>query len=297
LSPYTIYHYHILVDGVVQSDDYTFRTAASPNMDRFSFVVYGDTREQHNVHREIVDLIIEMAPDFALHTGDLVDDGRTPRFWDTFFEIERELMARVPLFPALGNHELDSDLYRDAFYLPGNERWYSFDYANAHFVCIQADNIANLNASSDQIRWLQNDLATTDRPWKIAFFHVPPYSSIERANDPLVQEVLAPILAEHGVQVAFNGHDHGYQRLVVDGVTYVITAGGGAPLYAFSTPHPSLVEHSTAYHATRVSIDGEILTAQAIAITGEVQAVNISGEIETSVITDEILDEFRLVLP
>jgi hypothetical protein len=39
------------------------------------------------------------------------------------------------------------------------------------------------------------------------------------------------LLAEYGVTAAFSGHDHGYYRTLRDGVHYVITAGGGAPLY------------------------------------------------------------------
>ncbi len=270
LSPYTAYHYQVQASAPPLGDGYTFRTAAGPDQDRFTFAAFGDTRSQEQFHQAVVDLIVSLEPDFVLHTGDLVAHGYSDHEWNTFFEIEQELMARAPLFPALGNHEGNAALYYDFFYLPGNERWYSFDYGHAHFVCLQADNLADLSPEGEQVRWLRADLEATDRPWKFAFFHVPPYSSLYREeNDVRVQEVLAPVLAEHGVQVVFNGHDHGYQRLVVDDVTYLVTAGGGAPLYTLLELHPALVAHAVEYHTVLVTLDGPTLTAVAISATGE----------------------------
>jgi hypothetical protein len=270
LSPYTFYHYQVQGDGVPLGDQFTFRTAAGPDQDRFSFVVFGDTRTQHASHRAVVDLVTGLEPDLALHTGDLVAHGGVESEWRLFFEIESALMARVPLFPTLGNHEANSPLYYDLFYLPGNERWYSFDYGHAHFVCLAVDNLADLSAEGSQMAWLRADLAGTDRPWKFAFLHVPPHSSLHRStDDPRGARVVAPILVEHGVQVVFSGHDHNYQRLVVDGVTWVITAGGGAPLYSLGQPHPGLVAHAVQYHAVQVTLDGAELVATAISLEHE----------------------------
>jgi hypothetical protein len=277
LTPYTLYHYQVFADviplgadSIPLSGDFTFRSAAGPDQSRFTFVLFGDTRTQHEVHRAVVERILTWQPDFAIHTGDLVEHGGEAAEWQTFFSIEQELLARTPFFPILGNHEGNSPLYFDLFYLPGNERWYSFDYGNAHFVCLQADNFADLSPESEQVRWLEADLVASDRLWKMAVFHVPAYSSLFREqNDPRTRQVLAPILAAHGVQVAFSGHDHGYQRLVVDGVTYVISAGGGAPLYELSQLHPNLVAHAVAYHALLVTVDGPTLTAVAVSPQGE----------------------------
>jgi hypothetical protein len=93
----------------------------------------------------VVDRVVALEPDFVLHTGDLVALGSGYRYWETFFEIERELMARIPLFPTLGNHECNHSYYFDFFYLPGNERWYAFDYGNARFLCLQVDGIADFS--------------------------------------------------------------------------------------------------------------------------------------------------------
>jgi len=270
LSPYTTYHYRVQTGDIPLSDDFAFRTAAGPDQTRFTFAVFGDTRTQKQFHQAVVERVLALEPDFALHTGDLVAHGHSNHEWETFFEIEQPLMARVPLFPALGNHEANNPLYRDLFYLPGNERWYSFDYGHAHFVCLQADNIADLSPTGEQVRWLQADLAATDRPWKFAFFHVPPYSSLGEEEDEVqTRQALASTLSQYGVQVVFTGHHHNYQRLVVDGVTYVVTGGGGAPLYTISEQDPQLVAYAADYHAVLVALDGPTLTAVAVSAEGE----------------------------
>ena len=90
LAPYTTYHYRVEEDGVPLSADAAFRTAAGPDQTKFTFVAFGDTRTQHQIHQEIVDRIVELEPDFALHTGDLVYKGNEFPYWEDFFEIEKD---------------------------------------------------------------------------------------------------------------------------------------------------------------------------------------------------------------
>ena len=76
--------------------------------------------------------------------------------------------------------------------------------------------------------WLDEDLSTTDRPWKIVYMHRPPYSSGEHGSDAGLRAKLAPILEKHGVQLVLSGHDHDYERMVPqNGVQYIVTGGGG----------------------------------------------------------------------
>ena len=74
---------------------------------QFEFVVYGDTRTRHDVHRKVIAALLEHChPDFAVQTGDLVNDGGDPALWPIFFDIERDLLRQVAYYPALGNHEI-----------------------------------------------------------------------------------------------------------------------------------------------------------------------------------------------
>jgi len=50
-----------------------------PERGQFEFVVYGDTRTRHDVHRKVIAALLEHChPDFAVQTGDLVNDGGDP---------------------------------------------------------------------------------------------------------------------------------------------------------------------------------------------------------------------------
>ena len=273
LSPYTTYHYRVEGDGVplgADGGDATFRTAAAPDQTAYTFAVFGDTRTQHQFHQAVVERIVVQKPDFVLHTGDLVAMGSAAYQWETFFEIERELMAHVPLFPTLGNHEGDDPHYFALFHLPGNERWYAFDYGNSRFVCLQVDGLADFGPRSEQYAWLEGTLAANTQPWLFVYFHIPPYSSVEDAREGEVRRTLPPLFEQYGVDVVFNGHKHNYERNEVNGVTYVVTAGGGAPLYAMQEREPTQAAFALAYHFVLLEIDGDHLEATVISAAGEV---------------------------
>jgi predicted phosphodiesterase len=270
LAPYTAYHYRVESGGAPLSEGATFRTAAGPGQTQFTFVVFGDTRTQHRVHRAVADQIVALDPDFLLHTGDLVAHGHSAGEWGSFFEIEQELMAHAPLFPVLGNHEGNSRLYFDLFYLPGNERWYTFDYGNARFVCLQVDGSARFTPHSEQYAWLEETLATNVQPWLFVGFHVPPYTSVYDRLEGNVRRTLTPLFERYGVDVVLNGHKHNYERNEVNGITYVVTAGGGAPLYAMQEREPTQAAFALAHHFVLLEIDGHHLRAMAISSAGEV---------------------------
>lgn len=270
LTPYTIYQYRVESEGVPLSEQATFRTAAGPDQTEFTFVAFGDTRTQHDIHQTVVDRITAMAPDFALHTGDLVAMGSAAPYWETFFEIERDLMARLPLYPTLGNHELNHERYFGLFYLPGNERWYSFDYGNARFVCLQIDGYAEYDAGSEQYTWLEQTLAENTQPWLFVTFHIPPYSSSVEEREHSIRQALTPLFERHAVDVVFGGHHHNYERNEVNGITYVVTGGGGAPLCVMQEPESTRAAFAVAYHAVLLEIDGDRLHATVISSKGKV---------------------------
>jgi tartrate-resistant acid phosphatase type 5 len=43
-------------------------------------------------------------------------------------------------------------------------------------------------------------------------------------------------LDKHGVELMMCGHDHNYERIERDGLTYIINGAGGANLRRFKTP-------------------------------------------------------------
>jgi predicted phosphodiesterase len=270
LEPYTTYHYRVASDGAPISKDAAFRTAAKPSQTHFTFAVIGDTQSQYEYHQEIVRLLVALEPDFVLHVGDLVQNGDVGPNWEVFFDVERDLMARVPLYPVLGNHDRANDMFFDSFCLPGNERWYVFDYGNARFVCLEVDGIADFSPDSEQYAWLEKTLAANSPPWLFVFFHIPPYSSSTDASEQRVRDTLTPLFEQYGVDVVFNGHHHNYERNEANGVTYIVTGGGGGPLAVMEDQEPTQAAFAMVHHAVLLELDGDHLKGTAISADGRV---------------------------
>ena len=73
------------------------------------------------------------------------------------------------------------------------------------------------------LTWLQNDLAATNQPWVVAFWHHPPYSKGSHDSDIETELVqmranVNPILEGAGVDLVLSGHSHSYERsFLIDG--------------------------------------------------------------------------------
>src|SRR5579862_9268658 len=59
------------------------------------FVVYGDTRDGHDMHRKLVALIMKQKPEIVLQTGDLVNRGSKEDLWKTYDEITADMRKQV----------------------------------------------------------------------------------------------------------------------------------------------------------------------------------------------------------
>ncbi len=207
-------------------------TLALSVIDIEPIIIYGDSRTNHNIHREIVNLIVNETPKVTFHTGDLVDDGSQSDEWNIFNDITAKLRKMAPFYPALGNHENNSQLYFDNFVLPNNEHWYSVEIDTIHFIIL--DSNFGISEDSKQYKWLENDLQNVNDEIKfiIIIFHHPLFSSGPHQEDEKgLRAILIPLFEEYNVDIIFNGHDHIYERSLYNGIYYIVSGGGGAPLY------------------------------------------------------------------
>ena len=130
------------------------------------------------------------------------------------------------LWPTIGNHDALSSTsstqmgpYFQIFHLPtggqaggmpsGTEAYYSFDWGNVHFVCLDSAG-GDLSATGAQAIWLQADLVSTAQDWTVAFWHHPPYSKGSHNSDsePELMDMrqnFLPILESHGVDLVLSG--------------------------------------------------------------------------------------------
>ena len=182
----------------------------------------------------MLDYVGGQRPDMFLHMGDMAySDGETFEFDLKFFAIYAEILRNTVVWPTMGNHEGhtsdsadESGPYYEAYVLPregeaggvasGTEAYYSFDYANVHFVILDSYE-SDREPGGTMLTWLSEDLAATDQEWLIAYWHHPAYTKGSHDSDYEGQlidmrENALPILEAHGVDLVLAGHSHIYER-------------------------------------------------------------------------------------
>ncbi len=236
----------------------------------FRFVVYGDTRTRHNIHRQVIEDALKMSPDFAIHTGDMVANGSSRGQWREFFDIENPLLRTVAFFPVIGNHEHNTPYFDDFFHEP--KTYYSFDWGSAHFTMLDTDfgHAGGEPFWREQAAWMESDLGkAASKDFRFVVTHHPPFSVITHRQGSQDLLRLVPIFEKYKVTAVFSGHDHNYQRHLKNGITYIVTGGGGAPLYAVDRFIPGVTQkaESTENFVT-VDILGKHVGIEARALNG-----------------------------
>jgi hypothetical protein len=120
------------------------------------------------------------------------------------------------------------------------------------------------SATSAQVTWLQDDLATNPSQCVLAYWHKPRWSSGANHGDSSAIQTLWQVLYNAGVELVINGHEHNYERfaemnasgaVVSDGLREIVVGTGGAGLYPFGSPHPaSQVRNNTAYGVLKLTL-------------------------------------------
>jgi hypothetical protein len=301
LSPLTEYTYDVLLDGTdLTSITDRFRTAPQEGTGAVRFIAFGDSGIGSSGQRQLAGRMLAETFDLVLHGGDVTygsastwGGGTHQTLHDWFFEIYKDWLRRRPVFPAIGNHDDQTSFglpYRDVFVLPENgvtsgysdhaERFYSFDYGPVHFVALDTERaFQDPLRRQAQITWLQNDLAATAQPWRVAFFHRSPHSNgVEHGSDLAVRQAFGPLFERYGVQLVISAHDHDFERSVPwrqtttaggQAVTYVVSGGGGARLYGVARA-ASTARSLSAFHYVRTNVAGCTLQLEAVGLDGVV---------------------------
>jgi predicted phosphodiesterase len=280
LEPGSSYHYRVDSAGGPSATG-TFRTAPVGEGSNFSFAVVGDSGSGGKGQLGVARLLERIGPDLVLHTGDVVYPGGEERHYDRrFFAPYRTLIKDVPFFPVLGNHDVrkrNGAAFLENFHPPlgspgSTKRYYSFDWGDAHFVALDSELYYHDKGSSAtrQKAFLERDLVSTSKRWKVAFLHRSPYGSSRHGGDERIRADLEPLFARHGVDLVFAGHDHVYERTVpIRGVSYVLSGGGGRRLYPAGEGRLTACSRS-AHHAVVVRVGGGSLCLEAVEPDGAV---------------------------
>jgi hypothetical protein len=281
LTPASDYFYRVR-SGSLVSEIYHFRTAPPPGTGRWRMAVYGDSRSNPEVHHKVAEQIRQADVNLIVHTGDIVLSGKNHDSWrKEFFEPLGELAHSVPFVTTIGNHEEDAENYFNYVSLPGNERYFGLDFANAHIVCLDSNAWIAKGRDSQQTRWLLEDLRTKrDSTWTFVAFHHPLFSAHATRPIAALRWDWSPILLDpdNHVDGVLTGHDHFYARnyrmgAVADGpapgVLFLTTAGGGASLYK-TKARDYVAREKMTHHFTLFDFDADTATVSAIDTAGEV---------------------------
>lgn len=261
----------------------------------FNFVGYGDTRSHappagvSPVHAELVDLFLQEDPELVVHTGDMVIEGGV---WDQWLDFNESIQAiwaaGIPFYGVAGNHETyggDEDLsnyltffdFSSVVDTPGEtELHYGFTYEGIHFVFLNTEDEINeglFECSSAQMSWLSTYLAnTTAEAFIVVVFHRTAWSiRLDRpdrwAEAESVREEFHDLFVEYDVDLVLMGHDHYYYRTLRDGIYYVTTGGGGAPLAGIDVTLPIWQSEDVAYseyHYCNIDVNVTHVTVTAV---------------------------------
>ncbi|MPY26707.1 DNRLRE domain-containing protein [Shewanella sp. YLB-07] len=243
LAPNTRYYYAVLDNqgGVLTGGDSTHFFFTSPSVGNTELTrvwIIGDSGTANSNARAVRDAYKARTgssyTDLWIMLGDnAYSTGTDSEYQVAVFDIYPELLKQSPLWSTLGNHDgatADSASqqgpYYDIFTLPtngeaggvpsGTEAYYSFDYGQIHFVCLESYE-TNRSASGAMLTWLVNDLEATSQPWIVAYWHHPPYTKGSHDSDSEsrlieMRENALPILESYGVDLVLSGHSHSYER-------------------------------------------------------------------------------------
>jgi hypothetical protein len=256
LQPATKYYYGVYNgDSLVAGGDGEHYFVTHPPLGSASSMrlwVVGDSgtgdQNQADVHTAMRNYIAKTGRplDHYLHVGDMAyGDGTDGQFQKNFFAPYDATLRNTVCWPSMGNHEGASSRglsgtgpYYDAYVVPtaaeaggvasGTEAYYSFDIADAHFICLDSHDL-DRSPDAAMAQWLRADLEQAKAKWLIAYWHHPPYtlgSHDSNKEQQLIEmrENFMPILESAGVDLVLTGHSHIYERsMLIDGAYHTPT--------------------------------------------------------------------------
>lgn len=271
----------------------TFSVPESSLPDPLVFIAYGDTRftsvneiaaSSPGVRQAMIAKIAAENPAAIFINGDLPWHGVVDDYAVYRSETRAWRAAHLRVYPALGNHEFSAcmepiclDRWWDAFPELRGRRWYSVAIG-ARVVGMALDSDASLLPGSEQRTWLEGQVASLDPGVRVVLIvmHHPPVADVQtvrlvdhnaRRNEQSLAEYLGKAAAHSMARfVVSAGHIHNYERFAQDGVTYLVSGGGGAAPYDLDRTAADLYQNTDFpnYHYVRFELSSVTLKGEMI---------------------------------
>ncbi|HEY2516890.1 MAG TPA: metallophosphoesterase [Polyangiaceae bacterium] len=272
LTPATRYTYALTAGA----STFTGELTTAPNADSrdpFTFLLYGDDRTDEAGHASVVKAMRAAPSDFLINTGDLVASGGSESDWQSFFDVESPLLKDRCVFACIGNHELIDGTgetylkyFGPTFDAVGEgeppKLYGSFRWADARFFLLDA---MESFGEGPERNWIDDELARAEREpglvWRIVVMHHGPWSAGPHGGNPrAIRAALPDLFSRHHVDLVVAGHDHIYERGFASGLRYLISGGGGAPVYPVDGPLPSTRKVESVRHFVSMTVKPESVT-------------------------------------
>lgn len=192
-------------------------------------------------------LLADAGYDAVLALGDLQYPAGELELFKQFFDPTWGRLG-AKLKPVPGNHEYGTpgaQGYFDYFGAragPPGKGYYSFDLGAWHLVALNSNDgdckAVGCAAGSEQVQWLEQDLARSKARCTLGFWHHPRFSSGPHGNNEAMAD-LWRTLEKAGADLVLVGHDHLYERFApqhADGTaaedglrSFVVGTGGATP--------------------------------------------------------------------
>jgi hypothetical protein len=280
LEAATRYGYSVRVGSLVLADGHFSTAPAEGSTSPVTFIVYGDDRTDPIAQSAVVRAMLQVPSAFLVNTGDTVEDGGDPEAWTTFFGVEASLLRDRPIFVSVGNHELVNDFAGSNF-----ARYFGFPdvagqsqlYGTARVGLIRFFFLNGMHGwdFGEERDWLVSELTKADGEpgvvWRVVVVHHGPWSSGPHGpNARLVESHIPELLAAHRVDLLLSGHDHIYERGSAGGLKYLVSGGGGAPLYRIDRLQATSLKAEAAYHFVEITASLSSLKVLARRVDGTV---------------------------
>ncbi len=204
-----------------------------------SFAVIGDTHVglSEEAFQTFLSMMDKKEIALLFHTGDAIQRPGNEKEWERFFQLtgSRRIVHIAP-----GNHDFNTfGSLRTYLRVVNKPPYYSFSIEDTQFIilCTELPGEPSRIAGK-QLAWLSAEL---QKPFafRMVFLHRPLFPApIARGygldRHPYERDHLHDLFKTGGVSVVFAGHEHLFRRFEKDGVLYLATGGGGAPLIAFT---------------------------------------------------------------
>jgi hypothetical protein len=271
----------------------TFSIPDAALPDPLVLIAYGDTRftqpgetqaSSPKARRALVEKIAEENPAAIFINGDLPFHGITADY-DVYRKETRVWRGKhLRVYPALGNHEFSGcyqpsclDRWWSAFPELRGQRWYSVAIGGK-VLGMALDSDVSLAPGSEQRAWLEGQIAALDGAVRLVLIvmHHPPVADLQtvklvdhnaRPNEQALAAYLKTVAAHSSARfVVSAGHIHNYERLAQDGVTYLVSGGGGAMPYDIDRTPADLYQGTEFpnYHYVRFELRGQRLSGEMI---------------------------------